>query len=209
MSPYPARMEDHWWPRPGRRPGRELYQWDLLFHDHPRVHVAAAQVQKRLASVAGLDLVAPQWLHVTTYIAGFADEIPGSGVGAMVDEASRLLSGVGPVTVTLGRIFLAPQAVVLPLEPFAALDPVLSVARMATKAGGADGHQDTDPWRPHISVAYSNVSGSAAPVAAALGERLPDLAVTIRSLSLVAQVQVGRSWQWRQMAEIEFGGSLP
>ena len=36
MNPYPARMENHWSLRPGRRPGRELYQWDLLFHDHPR-----------------------------------------------------------------------------------------------------------------------------------------------------------------------------
>jgi len=205
MNPYPARMENHWSLRPGRRPGRELYQWDLLFHDHPQVRSAAAQVQRRLAGLPELALVAPQWLHVTTYIAGFADEIPGTGVRAMVDEASRLLSYVRPITVTLGRIYLAPQAVVLPLEPFAALEPVLSVARMATMVGGADGHQDADPWTPHISVAYSNGVGPAAPVIAALGERLPDLPVTIRSLSLVAQVQAGRSWQWRQVAEIEFG----
>lgn len=123
----------------------------------------------------------------------------------MVDEASQLLSEVRPITVTLGRIYLAPQAVVLPLEPFAALEPVLSAARMATRAGGADGHQDTDPWTPHISVAYSNGGGSAAPVVAALGERLPNLRVTVRSLSLVAQVQVGRSWQWRDVAEVGFG----
>ncbi len=159
----------------------------------PQVHSAAAQVKRRLVGLPGLDLVAPQWLHVTTYIAGFADEIPGTGVRAMVDEASRLLSYVRPITVTLGRIYLAPQAVVLPLEPFAALEPVLSVAQMATMVGGADGHQDADPWTPHISVAYSNGVGPAAPVIAALGERLPDLPVTIRSLSLVAQVQAGRS----------------
>ena len=67
------------------------------------------------------------------------------------------------------------------------------------------GHQDAYPWTPHISVAYSNGVGPAAPVIAALGERLPDLPVTITSLSLVAQVQAGRSWQWRQVAEIEFG----
>jgi 2'-5' RNA ligase superfamily len=72
---------------------------------------------------------------------------------------------------------------------------------------GADGHQDTDPWTPHISVAYSNGSGPAAPIVAKAWQGLPDLAVTIRSLSLVAQVQTGRSWQWRQVAEIEFGGN--
>ena len=205
MSPYPARMEDHWWQRPGRRPGRELYQWDLLFRDRPEVHAAVAQVQARLTNLPVLDLVAPQWLHVTTYIAGFADEIPAGGVRAMVDEASRLLADVAPITVTIGRIYLDRQAVVLPLEPFAALEPVLSAARAATNAVGASGHQDTDPWAPHISVAYSNGSGPAAPVIAALGERLPDLQVTISSLSLVAQTQAGRSWQWRDIADVTLG----
>jgi hypothetical protein len=98
-----------------------------------------------------------------------------------------------------------PQAVVLPLEPFAALEPVLSAARAATGVGSTTGHQDADPWTPHISVAYSNCSGPAAPVIAALGEHRPDLQVTISSLSLVAQVQVGRSWQWRDIANIRIG----
>lgn len=207
MSPYPARMQDHWWSRPGRLPGRELYQWDLLFHDQPEVRAAAALVQKRLTGLPDLDLVALQWLHVTTYIAGFTDDISDTGVEAMVAEASRLLSDLAPITVTLGRIYVAPQAVVLPLEPFAALEPVLTVARKATKAGGGEGHQDTDPWAPHISVAYSNATGPAAPVITAVGKRLPDLTVTIRSLSLVAQIQVGRSWQWRQVAGIKLGAS--
>ncbi len=70
-------------------------------------------------------------------------------------------------------------------------------------------NQHTDPWAPHISVAYSNRPGSAAPIIAAVGNRLPDLEVTFRSLSLVAQVQLGRSWQWRTVAEIEFGQNRP
>ncbi len=205
MSPYPARMEDHWWQRPGRRPGRELYQWDLHLRDCPEMRAAVAQVQARLTDLPVLDLVAPQWLHVTTYIAGFTDEIPAEAVPVMVAEASRLLADVSPITVTLGRIYLDRQAVVLPLEPFAALEPVLSAARAATRSAGARGHQDTDPWAPHISVAYSNGSGSAAPVIAALGERLPDLRVTVTSVSLVAQVQAGRSWQWRDVREVTLG----
>jgi hypothetical protein len=205
MSPYPAQMEDHWWQRPGRRPGRELYRWDLLFRDSPEVHATVAKVQARLAGVPGLDLVAPHWLHVTTYIAGFADEVPASGVRKMVGGASRLLAEAAPITVTIRRIYVAPQAVVLPLEPFAALEPVLSAARAATGVGSTTGHQDADPWTPHISVAYSNCSGPAAPVIAALGEHRPDLQVTISSLSLVAQVQVGRSWQWRDIANIRIG----
>ena len=40
-------MADHWWQRPGRRPGRELYHWHILFHDQPKV--------RELAAMAGIE----------------------------------------------------------------------------------------------------------------------------------------------------------
>ena len=40
----------------------------------------------------------------------------------------------------------------------------------------------------------------------ALGPWLPEVAVTIRSVSLVAQTQVGRTWQWRLVADLPFAG---
>lgn len=69
-----------------------------------------------------------------------------------------------------------------------------------------EGHTDTDPWIPHISVAYSHGSGPAAPIIAALGRWLPTTEITMRSISLVAQTQVGRSWQWRETAELKLSG---
>jgi hypothetical protein len=45
-----------------------------------------------------------------------------------------------------------------------------------------------------------------APVIEALGRRLPPAEVTIGSVSLVAQTQVGRSWQWRPIAEVRLTG---
>lgn len=210
MSPLPTQMADHWWQRPGRTPGRELYHWHVLFHDQPEVRELAAMAQGRLAGLPGLDMVPVEWLHLTTYIDGFADEVSGDSVEAMVSEACRLLAAVPPIGVSLGRIYYHPQAVVLPIEPIRALDPVLDAVRGATRFAGCDGHTDTDPWLPHVSVAYSNRSGPAAPVIAALGRRLPSIQVAIGSVSLVAQTQVGRSWQWRPVAEVALtGGAAP
>jgi hypothetical protein len=56
-------------------------------------------------------------------------------------------------------------------------------------------------------VAYGNGSFPAAPVIDALGPRLPETRITIRSASLVAQTQVGHSWQWQPVAEAEFGAT--
>jgi 2'-5' RNA ligase len=208
MSPLPTQMANHWWQRPGRRPSRELYHWHMLFHDQPKVREVAAMAQERLAGMSGLDMVPLHWLHLTTYIAGFADEIPDGGVETMAAEARRLLAGIAPIPVNLGRVLYHPQAVALAVEPLGALDPVLDAVRIATRAAGCEGHTDTDPWLPHVSVAYSNQSGPAAPIIAALGRWLPRVEVTLRSVSLVAQTQVGRTWQWRQVADIPFNGQL-
>jgi 2'-5' RNA ligase len=206
MSPLPEQMESHWWQRPGRTPGRELFHWHMLFHDQPAVRELAATAQERLAGLPGLDMVPQPWLHVTTYVAPFVDEVSDQQLTAMVQEARRLLSGVAPIAVRLGRILYHPQAVMLAIEPLGALEPVLDVVRTATRASGHEGHAATNPWVPHVSVAYSNGSGPAAPVISALGRMLPRVDVKIASVSLVAQIQVGHTWQWRPVAELHLRG---
>jgi 2'-5' RNA ligase len=206
MSPLPTQMTSHWYQRPGRFPGRELYHWHMLFHDQPGVQELAAAAQARLAGQEGLDMIDMPWLHMTTYVVGFADETPGSALEAMTAGARRRLSDVAPIQVSLGRVFYASNAIVLPVEPPDALTPVLDAVRAATRAAGHEGRAATDPWLPHVSVAYSNATIPAAPIVAALGRRLPKTDIEIRSVSLVAQTQVGRSWQWRPVAEVHLAG---
>jgi 2'-5' RNA ligase len=201
----PAMMADHWWQRPGRRPGRDQYHWHVLFHDQPAVRELAATAQRRLAGLPGLDPVPLDWLHLTTLVLGFADEVPGHRVEAMTAAARRALAAEAPIPVTLGRVVYHPEAVVLAVEPLGALGPVLAAVSSASASAGCDGEPGTDPWFPHVSVAYSNTVGPAAPVIDALGRWLPRTEITIRSVSLVAQTQVGHSWQWRTVAEVFLG----
>jgi hypothetical protein len=51
-------------------------------------------------------------------------------------------------------------------------------------------------------VAYSHDTGPAAPIIAVLGHWLTRTEITINSVSLVAQTQLGRSWQWQTVAEV-------
>jgi 2'-5' RNA ligase len=179
----------------------------MLFHDQPAVRNLAAAAQDRLNGIPGLDMVEMRWLHLTTLIVGFADEVPHGSTEAMAADARQRLSSLAPVPVTLGRILYHPQAVTLAVEPSGALTPVLDAVRDATRAGGCNGHLDQDPWIPHISIAYSHGPGPAAPIIAALGRRLPPAEIAVKSISLVAQTQIGRSWQWRPLTEIPFGAS--
>jgi hypothetical protein len=205
VSPIPAQMTSHWWQRPGRLPGRELYHWHILFHDQPALRDLVTAAQEKLAGLPGLDMIETPWLHMTTYIVGFADEVSRSAVEEMISLAGRRLSAVSPIQVSFGRVGYATQAIALPAEPLGALTPVFDAVRDATQAAGCEGHADTDPWLPHASIAYSNTSIPTAPIISALGRWLPRLEVTIKSVSLVSQTQVGRSWRWQPVAEVFLG----
>jgi 2'-5' RNA ligase len=202
MDPLPTLMADHWRPKPGRRPGRPRYHWHMLFHDQPEVRRLAAAAQRKLAGLPGLDPVPQQWLHLTTLAVGYADEVPEPSLDVMAAAAGQALAAVTPIPVTLGRIVYYPEAVVLAVEPSGALQPVLDAVTAATRAAGHEGRTSTNPWLPHITVAYSHGTGPAEPIIAALGDRLPSTEITIKSVSLVAQTQVARSWQWQTVAEV-------
>lgn len=205
MSPLPVQMEDHWVAEPGVDTTRPQLMWFMLFGDDPQVAGLARLGQARLAGLVGLDLVPRQWLHMTTFIAGFADEITPHQVDVMTAEARRLLAGVPPVTITLSRVLYHPRAVMLAAQPPEALEPVLRAVQQATRLGaGRDGKLHHEPWTPHITLAYGNSERPAAPVIEALGRELPRQRVTISSISLVSQAPE-HLWTWRLVAEVPFG----
>lgn len=134
MSPLADRMADHWWWRPGVRPGRRLLVWHVLLDDQPEVRDLVRQCQDKLAGLAGLDLIPPKWLHMTTQIAGFADEIPPGETEAMISAAAERLTDLDPIQVEIGKVWFHPEAVMLTTRPARALDPVRAAIRNAIAA---------------------------------------------------------------------------
>lgn len=206
MSPLPERMSDHWWWRPGVRPGRRLLVWHILLDDQPEAQALVAACQSRLTDVGGLDLVPAPWLHMTTQIVGFADEIPEGEVASMFSAVGTRLGRLAPISVDLGKVWFHSEAVMLGVRPGRALDPVRQAARAAV-AETVTMHQlaDEPEWTPHVSVAYSNSSGPAAPVLRALAEPPPERQLTVRSLRLVSQERTGRLYRWIPLTKAFLG----
>jgi 2'-5' RNA ligase len=208
VSPLPVQMENHWVSEPGVDATRPQLMWFMLLGDHPGVAGLARLGQARLAGLAGLDLIPQEWLHMTTLIAGFADEITADQVKAMAGHARRMLTNTPPVTIMLGRILYHPRAVMLAAQPPEALEPVLRAVQQATHiATGRDGKLHYEPWTPHVTLAYGNSARPAAPVIEALGRELPRQRVTVSSISLVSQAP-DQLWTWRLVAEVPFGTGL-
>ncbi|GAA2638856.1 2'-5' RNA ligase family protein [Actinomadura fulvescens] len=206
MSPYPARMSDHWWWRPGVRPGRRLLVWHVLLHDQGDARDVVRQCQDKLAGLAGLDLIPEDWLHMTTQIVGFADEISPAEVERMLRETADRFATLKPVEVELGKLWLHSEAVMLGIRPPQALDPVREAIRYAV-AGSVRVHQlaDEPEWTPHVSVAYSHGDGPAKPVLDALAVRPEPRALRVHEVHLVEQMRVGRLYRWDMRAALPLG----
>lgn len=70
-----TQMRDHWWWRPGWRPGRRFYGVFATFEDQPALHRLMDEWQERLATLPDLDMVPTPWRHLTIQGIGFTDEV--------------------------------------------------------------------------------------------------------------------------------------
>jgi 2'-5' RNA ligase len=208
VSPLPTRMANRWERRQAFMlpPGQGQLYWHVLLGDDPDARAIVKQAHERLAGLTGLDLVPQRFIHLTMLIAGYSHEITGHQVDLMAEEATRQLARMEPITVTLGRVLYHPEAVVLEARPAERLRPLLEAAELATRAAtGRHGALAHDVWIPHVTVAYSSADGPAAPIINALGKRLPDREVTIRSIHIVNQDGPETVWDWRPVAEVPLG----
>ncbi|WP_165965417.1 2'-5' RNA ligase family protein [Actinomadura bangladeshensis] len=199
-------MSDHWWWRPGVRPGRRLLVWHILVDGQPEVHDLVRQCQDKLSGLDGLDVIPSEWLHLTTQIVGFDDEITDAEEKAMTAGVAQRLARLAPITVELGKVWLHSEAVMLGIRPPRGLDPVRAAVRESVAAAVRAHQLDDEPdWTPHISVAYSNADRPAAPVIKALELRPEPQPLHVRQVHLVAQERVGHLYRWepRAVARLE------
>lgn len=196
----------HWWWRPGWRPGARFYTFHFTFADEPAVQEMAAKARAQLAAVPWLDMVPGEWLHCTTQGIGFADEVSAADLASIADAASGRLAVVPAAVVTLSAPHAASEGVACSVGPAGGLDP----ARDALRSGIADVWgparvPETAEWIPHVSVAYANADGPAAPVDEVLVDG-QGVTVTLRTVDLIRLGRDDRVYEWETIASVPLGG---
>jgi 2'-5' RNA ligase len=204
----PGRMRDHWWWRPGWRAGRSMYTWHVTFEDQSELHEFVKGYQRALAPLPGLDMIPVRWLHLTMQGVGFTDEIAPKDVADIAEAARKRLAACEPVSLSIGPAQVDPEAILLHVSPSGALNPVRDGVRAAiADVLGGSGVPETEDWTPHISIAYSNNDGPAAPYAEALSTA-PSAPVdlTVSAASLIQLSRDTHLYQWTTKAEVPFSG---
>ena len=202
------RLCDHWWPRPGWRPGRVSLTWHLTFPGGRALGRHAAAYQHALEDLPGLNAVPAEWLHLTVQAIGYADEIPAPTVTAVVDAVRGRVALLEPFDLVFDRPTVFGEAIAMRTRP----DPPIERLRDAVRAGIADALGDdavptapeqTHGFLPHVTVAYSRIEADATPYAAALTRvEQPPTVVPITAITLIRQERLlDPHWLYRWTTE--------
>ncbi|WP_052423769.1 2'-5' RNA ligase family protein [Nonomuraea candida] len=174
------------------------------------IHEFARQIQPELAATGALGPIPLEWLHMTLQGVGFTDEVDEESVREVAAAVSDRVAGLGPVPVKLGPAAVDPEGVNLPVRPSAAVDAV----RRAVRAGiadvwGADRVPEAEEgFRPHVSLAYSQVSGiPLAPIRAVLDKHAAALPAVLTRVSLIDISRDEQVYRWRLIQRASFGTS--
>jgi 2'-5' RNA ligase len=180
-----------------------MYTWHVTFADLPAVRHLAAQAQARLDGLPGLDLVPARWLHLTMQSIGFTDEVPDADVAAIVAAARRRLASVEPPRVTIGPARVASEGVLFAVAPVDGLTKVRDGLRAAiADAWSAAAVPESAEWAPHVSVAYSRVTGPAGIYEAALSGDEATADVVIGAVQLIVLGRDEHVYEWSEYAKL-------
>ncbi|MGV9934058.1 2'-5' RNA ligase family protein [Streptomyces olivaceoviridis] len=200
-------MRDHWWWRPGWSVGRRFYTWHLTFRGQPDVHQLAAAHRAALAPLRDdLTLIPDQWLHLTTQGIGFIDEVSEDDVQAIVAAAHTRLAAVPAFDIELGPAVVDPEAVLLPANPAEPVQRLRAAIRTAIGDVLHEVPEAADGFRPHVSVAYSAVNGTAEHVTEALAPLGASTATAhIAAADLIVIHRDKRMYEWETYASVPLG----
>ena len=197
--------------------GRRAYTFHITFEDEDLVagvadlRRLAAEYQRRLAALPGLDLVALRWLHLTMQNVGFTDDVSNTDCEAVVDRARAACSELAPFDLTFDAVEVRQEAIAFrpsPPEPVNRIREALRGVISSVLGEVPEAPEHAHGFQPHVSLAYSNASGPAEPLIAAVQSvDTAPATVRVRAASLIVLDRDERMYRWTTRAPIPLGSS--
>jgi 2'-5' RNA ligase len=210
-EPLPPSVRNHWWWRPGWAEGRHFYACHLTLDDQPQLRELVAHYQQPLTGIQGIDLIPPQWLHLTMQGIGFTDDISRAELDQLDEALTHELASLAPPTVDFRYLTVHPEAIYLKAHPADALYPLLQRMHHAVASVlGPDRFSEPVPERekfmPHVSIAYVSADSDSKPIAKALQTLTTrSVSITFAKASLLEFHRDRRMYEWSSAKPIAIG----
>lgn len=185
-----------YWSRPQWPDGARAFYWMLAFDGEPELTALAARCQEALAPLVLDPVPARDGLHLTLARLGAVGAVGARQLDACAGvPASALPEAFRVRVLPLAGSRGAVRCSVAPWEPLIRLHAALT--RVTARAGLRE-LKPTASFRPHLSVAYHNQAGPAAPVIEAVGSLrgLAPVDVAVSRVQLVELRRRGRRYEW-------------
>ncbi len=205
---------DHWWWRPGWRLGRRAYTFYVVLNNDAvdgadGLRRLVRDYQRAVADLDGLDPIPAEWLHLTVQGVGFVDEVGDEDVRAIVAAAGQHCATLTPFDLTFGPAVVADEGIMLPASPEGPTKALRRALRAAIgDVWGPARVPEREAFIPHVTVAYSNATGSTVRLVQALEGSAPEPAtVTVRAASLIVLDRDARMYRWTVSASVALGST--
>jgi 2'-5' RNA ligase len=199
-----AEVRNHWWPRQGWYPGRQVYTWHLVFEHGSELRRLVSSYHAALENLPGLNLIPSRWLHLTIQGVGFADVLTDRQIDRVVEAVTVRVEAIPRFSLTFERAIVIGEAIVLPPAPVDPLNQLWRAIRSGINdAMGAEAvpmaHEQSGEFRPHVSIAYVNTDGPAAPYRDALATvDVKPISTPITDVALILQDRIlAPDWVYR------------
>lgn len=144
----------HWWWRPGWRHGARYHTFHLTFERCPALRAEAARVGRLLAAVPDVDVVPPQWLHLTMTGVGFVGDLAADRLDRIAQAVLARTPSPDVPPLRFERLYLGREGLSLVPEPASWLTELKQAQEevVSTELGlDDDGNR---VFHPHVSLAY-------------------------------------------------------
>src|SRR6266540_2104451 len=142
------------------------------------------------------------------YTSHLTYEVSRQQLRQLVVAAERRCGALAPLTLTLGPARVDPEGVCLPVAPQGPVRWLRMAVRGAIAEVLGEGRvpDAAEEFWPHVSVAYSNADGPAAPIVERVGRvGALEAVVTIGEVRLLELERAGHVYRWETRAVVPLG----
>ncbi|WP_051174991.1 2'-5' RNA ligase family protein [Nocardia exalbida] len=201
---------DHWWWRPGWKPGKSFYTWHITFDDDSPAGQLVEIFAPTLSQIPTMDPVAREGLHITLQGVGFTDQVTTADIQLISEAAASYLSRRGPFDALIGPPRVDKETIGMPVANPECLKEIRDDLQHAiADIWGSDQVPERgDDFQPHLSLAYSTGVSSLADLRNLLArDELGhiQIAQAVAAVSLIALNRDNHRYEWREITKIPLG----